>query len=135
MLTRTGGLRRLIGALLALLLLALPSAPVQQASAVSGPNLVSHHCAEHLKAAGTSHRGEAVNTALRDNHGRTCCFHIDALGAVRCCGECVLMIAVAPGWPTQTYLIHTAHLTGTAIAAAPDGLAVDPALRPPRPLA
>jgi hypothetical protein len=121
-----GNLRRMVAALLALILLALP----QYAAVASTIHACSEcHCLGHNDV--VPYRQSAVS-AFHD-HAQPC-QHSGGMPCAACCASawCAAMLALPPAACAQS-LEKTASLSANfAVQAATDGIPVDPALRPPR---
>jgi hypothetical protein len=124
-----GGARRIVAAMLALVLLALPGAAARHASAsVPVPSQVAAHCVAH---AGADEQAAPAHAAHGDAGP---CGDSRAGPGLACCGsaQCPATIGAPPPasiWPWR--------MTGGAVRHAPladgtPGIEVPPSLPPPR---
>lgn len=130
--TGMGRFRKAIAGLLALALLALPGAPVRHASAAAPPEQhAAHHCVTH----GHMAQDPAPGSHHHD-HGQPG-RHPGEVQDLACCAsaQCPATVAVPLAPPGQPLTPFSLRLVGIAAHSMPDGVAVDPPLHPPRPLA
>lgn len=130
-----GGFRRAIAALVALALLVLPVAPMRHASAAAPAHhpatnqVAAHHCAADEREAA---QGHALGSHHADHgqHHR----HPGDRPDLACCAaaQCPATVVAPPVTPAQSVPLHGPPVAGFTVPATPDGIAVDPALRPPR---
>jgi hypothetical protein len=131
----TGRFRRIIAGLLALALLVLPGGPLRQASAApSGHRHAAHHCTGQDAAAPRDQRVAAMHDRDPGPPGDETCGGMPGLA---CCAsaQCPATIAVPPATPAEAPPRSELRAVGFAAQDRPDGIPVDPALRPPRPVA
>lgn len=129
---RKGGFRRVVAALLALALLALPGAPAWHAAAAAPPQQhAAHHCVTHDHMA---HEGALSSHHRHDGQPDE---HPGGMPGLGCCvsAQCPATVAVPLVPPGQPLRPSNLRLVGIATPVVPDGIAVAPPLHPPRSLA
>lgn len=124
----TGGIRRVVAALLALALLVVPGVPIEQATLVMPlrPYTV-HHCVTQGDVA-----QDQPPASHRQDHslpGR----HPGGVQDLACCAsaQCPAAVAVPLVPLGQLSAPSCLRLVGIATRVVPDGIAVDPPLHPP----
>ena len=126
----TGRIRRIVAALLALALLAVPGAPIRHASAAAPlRSHAVHHCV-------TQH-DLAMDQAPVPHHQGQPGRHPGDVQDLACCAsaQCPATAAATLVPPGQPMPPPGLRLVGIATRVVPDGIAMAPPLHPPRPLA